>query len=653
MSRNMKIRKAWFSFLILFLVSLSPLPSAELPDLFDIQFPDFTVSGMSYDIEFSTENSQRTGYLRFEINGRTDSVFLSRGKGTYPVTTPTDETISLTVEDQKFSFTPSSVPIVWSILPPLLAILLALIFKEVVTSLFAGILAGAVILYSYGFGIKGLLYGLMRSIDRYVVNALTDPGHISIILFSFLIGGMVAIISKNGGMQGIVNKISGFAKDAKSGQLATWLLGIVIFFDDYANTLVVGNTMRPVTDQLKISREKLAYIVDSTAAPIAAIAFVTTWIGAELGYIESGIKNLETLNEGVYETFILSLQYSFYPIFTLVFILFLILQNKDFGPMHAAEKRARETGKVSSIRTETQVQNDLSEFTTKKGIQARPHNAMIPVMVIIFGTIAGLFYTGWDQTIWSDPDLGWGMKLSSTIGEADSFLALLWSSLAGVIIAAFLSISQKLMRIDEVISSLLSGFNTMLPAILILTLAWSLAAITEDMHTAEFLTGLMSDSIRPQWMPAITFLLAVLVSFSTGTSWGTMAILYPLVLPTTWIMTETTGMEYAMALSLFHNVTASVLAGSVMGDHCSPISDTTILSSLASSCHHIDHVRTQMPYALVVGLVALTVGVIPAAWGVSAWILFPLGMIILYLIVKYSGRPVPRALPETEKGFGE
>src|SRR5690625_2353585 len=212
-------------------------------------------------------------------------------------------------------------------------------------------------------------------------------------------------------------------------------------------------------------------------------------------------------------------------------------------------------------------QNDLSEFSTKTGIQARWYNALIPILVIIMGTIAGLFYTGWDQEIWKDPSLGLGIKLLSTIGEADSFLALLWSSLIGVIIAALLSISQKIMKIEEVISSLLSGFNTMLPAILILTLAWSLAAVTEDMHTATFLTGLMSENIAPQWMPPITFILAVLVSFSTGTSWGTMAILYPLVLPTSCIMAEAAGMEYTAALSIFHNVVACVLAGKIGRAH--------------------------------------------------------------------------------------
>lgn len=637
----MRICNIWLSWIVLFVCSGLPGISKEANDSLVVEFPEFTISTIPYELEFYSSSDDFSGMIYFQINGQNDSLSMKGGHGSYVIREGMDQPLTIHYGDQIFEYKPAPIPIVWSVLPPLLAIMLALIFKEVVTSLFAGILVGAVIIYSYGIGIQGILFGLMRSIDKYVIESLTDPDHVSIIVFSLLIGGMVAIISKNGGMQGIVDKISRLAKDARSGQLATWILGVVIFFDDYANTLVVGNTMRPVTDRLRISREKLAYIVDSTAAPIAAIAFVTTWIGAELGYIESGIKSLDSLNEGVYETFILSLQYSYYPIFTLVFILFLILQEKDFGPMYTAEKRARDTGRVSSIRTDLHVdQNDLSEFTAKAGAKARWYNALIPILVIVIGTIGGLFYTGWDQDVWSDPSLSTGLKLSSTIGEADSFLALLWSSLAGVIVSAFLSMSQRLMKIEEVISSLLSGFNTMLPAILILTLAWSLAAVTEDMHTATFLTGLMSENIAPQWMPPITFVLAVLVSFSTGTSWGTMAILYPLVLPTSWIMAEAAGMEYGAALSIFHNVVACVLAGSVMGDHCSPISDTTILSSLASSCHHIDHVRTQMPYALVVGGVALFVGVIPAAWGVSSWILFPVGIGILYLGVRIIGKPV-------------
>lgn len=607
----------------------------------EVQFPENTMESIPYSVVFQM-GDEYTGKLDVQVNGQNRELEMKNGRANLELVPEKNFPVIILAQNQQFQYTPNPIPLWWSIIPPLLAIGLALMFREVVTSLFAGILFGAVLLGIFAHGAEGILYGLMRTIDRYILNALADEGHMSIILFSMLIGGTVAVISKNGGMQGVVNIIARRARNARSGQFSTWLLGIIIFFDDYANTLVVGNTMRPVTDRLKISREKLAYIVDSTAAPIAAIAFVTTWIGAELGYIQSAIAELDTLNEGVYTVFLLSLQYSYYPIFALIFIVILIYFNKDFGPMHTAEVRARTTGQVSAVQTQTSMdQDDLSEFTTKPGIPARWYNAAIPVLVIIGGTIGGLLYTGWDQAVWAANDLTFGMKLSEIIGGSDSYLALLWSSLSGLAIAALMTLVQRSMKLGEVISSATKGFKTMLEAIIILTLAWSLAEITSELHTADFLTGLLVGNVTPVLIPAITFILAALIAFSTGTSWGTMAILYPLILPTAWIMTESAGYEYESGLMIFHNVTACVLAGSVLGDHCSPISDTTILSSLASSCNHIDHVRTQLPYALTIGGVAVLVGTVPAALGVPAWILFIAGIGILVAIVRIFGKSIP------------
>lgn len=607
----------------------------------EVQFPENTMESIPYSVVFQM-GDEYTGKLDVQVNGQNRELEMKNGRANLELIPEKNSPVIILAQNQQFQYTPNPIPLWWSIIPPLLAIGLALMFREVVTSLFAGILFGAVLLGIFAHGAEGILYGLMRTIDRYILNALADEGHMSIILFSMLIGGTVAVISKNGGMQGVVNIIARRARNARSGQFSTWLLGIIIFFDDYANTLVVGNTMRPVTDRLKISREKLAYIVDSTAAPIAAIAFVTTWIGAELGYIQSAIAELDTLNEGVYTVFLLSLQYSYYPIFALIFIVILIYFNKDFGPMHTAEVRARTTGQVSAVQTQTSMdQDDLSEFTTKPGIPARWYNAAIPVLVIIGGTIGGLLYTGWDQAVWAANDLTFGMKLSEIIGGSDSYLALLWSSLSGLAIAALMTLVQRSMKLGEVISSATKGFKTMLEAIIILTLAWSLAEITSELHTADFLTGLLVGNVTPVLIPAITFILAALIAFSTGTSWGTMAILYPLILPTAWIMTESAGYEYESGLMIFHNVTACVLAGSVLGDHCSPISDTTILSSLASSCNHIDHVRTQLPYALTIGGVAVLVGTVPAALGVPAWILFIAGIGILVAIVRIFGKSIP------------
>lgn len=527
------------------------------------------------------------------------------------------------------------IPLWLSILPPLIAIALALLIKEVVSALLLGLFSGCLIIYLNIYdGISGWLFAFMRMLDKYVLESLNNSGHLSIICFSMMIGGMVAIISKNGGMQGVVNRISKHATTARSGQLATWFLGIAIFFDDYANTLIVGNTMRPITDKFKISREKLAYLVDSTAAPIASIAFVTTWIGAELGYIESGINKINGLNEGVYSLFISSLAYSFYPIFALLFMLFLILKGKDFGPMLKAERKSKQSA-LEEIDTRIE---EIEEFSAKANIQHNSIDAILPILIVILGTLAGLLFTGWDANVWNDSTLSFSNKLSSIIGQADSYQALLWSSAAGLITAIKLSVLKRKLNLNESMDAAFSGFKTMLPAIIILILAWSLAHVIEDLHTADFLTSLMSENISAEFVPAITFVLAALVAFSTGSSWGTMAILYPLMLPAAWKISESCGLDYEQSLAIFHNVVSCVLAGSVLGDHCSPISDTTILSSLASNCNHINHVKTQMPYALVVGLTALLFGTIPAAFGTPSWLCLICGLTILYLVIHFLGQ---------------
>ncbi|MEZ4914570.1 MAG: Na+/H+ antiporter NhaC family protein [Chitinophagales bacterium] len=533
------------------------------------------------------------------------------------------------------------IPLWLSIVPPLIAIILALIFKEVISSLFVGIWAGAFILN--GFSFKGLFGSFLSVVQVYIVQALNDSGHLSVIIFSMLIGGMVAIISRNGGMAGIVEKLSVFAHNAKSSQLVTWFLGIAIFFDDYANTLIVGNTMRPVTDKFNVSREKLAYLVDSTAAPVAAIAFVTTWIGAELGYIAGAIDHLG-LNESAYNVFIHSLQYMFYPVFTLVFMFLLIWSNRDFGSMYHAEMRARTTGDVydkSGVnRGEGEVDDALEALAPVKGAMLLWYNAFIPVLVVVLGTVLGLIFTGYSPEIWQASDLSFFQKISQIIGNSDSYKALLWSSAAAVIVAIALTVRYRIMSFANAIETMIDGFKTMLPAVLILILAWALGEITKEVHTAAFLTQVLSDAINPHWLPLITFVLAALVSFSTGSSWSTMAILYPLMLPTTWVIAHSTGFPPEDILPIFHNVTACVLAGSVLGDHCSPISDTTILSSLASSCNHLDHVKTQLPYALTVGLVSLFVSTLVAWVQLPFYLNYAIGIGILVLVVKFFGKKV-------------
>jgi Na+/H+ antiporter NhaC len=539
------------------------------------------------------------------------------------------------------------------------AILMALILKEVIISLFLGIFIGAATLGFYTGGVTGIFGAFLTVLDHYMLDALSDKDHLSVILFSLLIGALVAVISKNGGMKGVVNRIVKFATTRRSGMLSTYFLGIAIFFDDYANTLVVGNTMRSVTDKLRISREKLAYIVDSTAAPIAAIAFVTTWIGAELGYISSGIakinENEVLITEGAYSIFMNSLTYSFYPILTLVFMFMLIWKKRDFGPMYKIEATTIEHG-VHAGEDDNQSTVDSEEFEPANENIIRSFNAVIPIFVVVFGTIAGLIYTGMNSwhgyfeesgiTIRNgffaaleaheDQPLGFVQRLGLIIGEADSYAALLWSSLIGLSVAILLTSVQRIMNLRDTMDVVISGIKTMIPAIAILVLAWSLAHVTSDLRTADVIKDAFGSTFKPWLIPAVTFILSAVIAFSTGSSWSTMALVYPIMIPTSFAMAQ--DIEAIDGMALLYNTVASVLAGSVLGDHCSPISDTTILSSLASSCNHVSHVRTQMPYALTVGAVALFAGVIPGALGVPFYLTFPIAILILYLIIHFFGK---------------
>lgn len=520
-------------------------------------------------------------------------------------------------------------PLWYSIIPPLLAIVLAMIFKEVLTALLFGLFSGTVaIAWFSGNGNIGaaLFTGLFDLVDYWIVHTIADVDHASVILFSLLIGAVVQIIRKNGGMHSLVERMTRKITTKRKGLLLTWFLGILIFFDDYANTLVVGNTMRPVTDRLKVSREKLAFIVDSTAAPVASVAFVTTWIGVELSYIQEGLSQLNT-DISSYHLFLQSLPYRFYPFLALIFVLLLIYMRRDFGPMLRAEQKAL-LGK-----------NATNDNRMHEDVQ-KSHwlNAVIPVMIIVFGTFAGLFYTGFSEDVWQS-SLPFLRKLSLTIGASDAFKALLWSSMSAVLVAFFMSVFQRLLTLREASDAIIDGFRTMLSAIVILILAWSLASITKELHTASFLAGMLS-SLKsvPGLLPALTFVLAALVAFSTGSSWGTMAILYPLMMPVTWKIGELSGMSVVDINTLMAQMIAGILAGAVLGDHCSPISDTTILSSLASDCDHIEHVRTQMPYALLVGGAALVFGLIPIIWNVLLWVSYVTAILFMLFFIKLVGK---------------
>ncbi len=520
-----------------------------------------------------------------------------------------------------------------SIIPPLVAIGLALIFRNVLPALFAGVFVGAWLTYG------GLVSAFARTIDRYVVEALTDPSHAKIIIFSMLLGAMVAVVSRSGGTQGIIDRLAPWATDSRRGQVATWLMGILVFFDDYANTLIVGSTMRPVTDRLKVSREKLAYIVDSTAAPVVAVFPISTWVGFEVGLIGDALAD-SGLSMNPYTTFLASIPYRFYPLLALVFGLTIALTGRDFGPMLRAERRARREGKL--LADDAAPLANLSDelLTPPEGKPRRAINALLPIVVVIGTTLTGLVMTGSAAVgDYSGSRMAW---LREVFAQSDPFNTLLWASLAGLLTAIVLALTQRILTLRETADTTVEGFRSMVMAFTVLTLAWAIGAVCDDLNTAEYLVGLTQGVLSPHLLPAVVFLLAAAIAFATGTSWGVMSILTPLSVPLAHGLAEPAGYLPGGAdhSQILFATVAAVLAGSVWGDHCSPISDTTILSSMATGCDHIAHVRTQLPYALGVGAVAVLGCLLPASFGVSPWLMLLFGLIAIVSMIRWRGTRV-------------
>lgn len=569
------------------------------------------------------QNEENKNEFQLNVTARKiDTLLTINESGNYSVTFPELNIETLTIR---------VLPGLLSIIPPLLAILMALIFRQVIVSLIFGVYIGAVFIYNYN-----PLTALLRLIDKYIISAVSDTSHIQIIVFTLLFGGVIGLISKSGGTRGIANVITRFAKNRKSTMISSWLAGLVIFFDDYANTLIVGNLMRPVTDRMKISREKLSFIVDATAAPVASVFIISSWIGFEVGLIQDGLKMIGSDADG-YSTFLATIPYRFYPIAMLFFVFIISYFQRDFGPMFKAERRAQIEGKVSNRADSNQ--KSLDEFSEIFGNEekAKWYNGIIPIFIIIFGTIIGLVYTG-INSLQEQGFTNYGMR--EIISNSDSYLALLWSSFTACIVSAIMILTQKIMSLSETFDAWFIGIRSMLLAIIILTLAWSIGAITVEMKTADYIISLIGGDISPHYLPVLIFIIAAITSFATGTSWGTMAIMMPIVIPLAHSVAGLNNLIPADSTIILYGVISSVLAGSVFGDHCSPISDTTILSSIASGCNHVDHVRTQLPYALVVAFVCILLGDILSAYGYSPYLSFGLIGIILVGVVLIFGRKV-------------
>ena len=511
-----------------------------------------------------------------------------------------------------------------SVLPAIVAIAVALTLRNVIPALLLGLWLGATALQSFSFRGAGL--GLLDTFQVFVRGALADSDRASIVLFTMMIGGMVGIITRNGGMASIVLAIVSRAKTAVGGQVAVWLMGLMIFFDDYSNTLVVGNTARSLTDHLKISREKLAYIVDSTAAPVACIALITTWIGYQIGLIDQTLGTIDGLADAqAYSVFIQSIPYSFYPILAIMFVLMIASTGLDFGPMYKAEVRARK-GKVKPEIGEALPALEGEELVAKDNIPLRAFNAFIPIIALIIALGASLIA------------LGEGDTITQILETTAPYKAMMYASFVAVLVAASLTIGQGILSVHETIDAWYGGLRATLFGMIILVLAWSLSDVTAALNTASYLVTLLAGSLPVALIPAIAFILAAITAFTTGTSWGTMAILMPLVLPLAWAVMTVSGIADPSGMHILYSSVACVLAGAVWGDHCSPISDTTVLSSIASGCNHIEHVRTQLPYALLVGIASLLIGTIPGGYGLSPWISILVGIGVLFSILKFFGR---------------
>jgi Na+/H+ antiporter NhaC len=583
----------------------------------------------------------------------------------------------------------------WSLVPPVAAIVLAIATRRVVLSLLVGIASGVLIL-AHG----NPLVALGELLETHLWNTLVDEDKLRVFAFTAMMGAMVGVINRSGGMRGLIAALTPLARGRMGGQLVAWFLGLLVFFDDYANTVLLGTTLRPLFDRLRISREKLAFVVDATAAPVAGLIPVSTWVAGEISFVQQGLDQSGHGDWNAFELFINSIPYRFYVLWMLLFVPLVALMRRDFGPMLKAER----VGLAKRAPTEPtdSPHDDASpgdeEAAPNHRVPARWYNAVVPVAVTV-GLIVWLLYTT------GKAKAGPGASWSAIFGDADAYYSLVWGSLGGLLTAVILTLAQRLVSIRQTAEAAGVGARMMLPALVILWLASALSSMVGQdeidgmepakpaqaekaspdqaahespkdadesnstsatpsvdesesgdtapseppddpfpnrayrMYTGSYLAALVGESV-PLWiLPTLVFVLASAVSFATGTSWGTMGILMPLVVPLALSLLS------AQSLAEPHNpilvcTVGSVLAGSIFGDHCSPISDTTVLSSQCSSCPHMAHVNTQLPYALAVAVITVFVGTIPVGLGVSVWIVIPLGVAAMVVVLWLLGRPV-------------
>lgn len=500
--------------------------------------------------------------------------------------------VALAAEEAE-EYVPSMYASFWALVPPIVAIALALITKEVYSSLFIGILVGS--LFYSGFEFEGTITHIFQD---GIIGVLSDSYNVGILVFLVILGTMVCLMNKAGGSAAFGRWASSHIKSRAGAQLATILLGVLIFIDDYFNCLTVGSVMRPVTDKQNVSRAKLAYLIDATAAPVCIIAPISSWAAAVTGFVEG---------EDGFSIFIRAIPYNFYALLTIVMMVGMVLMKVEYGPMKVHETNAK---KGDLYTTPDRPYANAEEDMTDNG-KGKVIDLLIPILSLIICCVIGMIYTGGFFD---------GVGFVEAFSNSDASVGLVLGSFFGFIITIILYVVRKVLSFSDCMSCIPDGFKAMVPAILILTFAWTLKAMTDSLGAKEFVAGMMETSAQGlmNLLPAIIFLVACFLAFATGTSWGTFGILIPIVVAVFEGRNET-----MMIISI-----SACMAGAVCGDHCSPISDTTIMASAGAQSNHINHVNTQLPYAITCAAVSFVTYIV-AGFVQSAWIALPIGIVLM------------------------
>lgn len=488
---------------------------------------------------------------------------------------------------------------IWSIFPPLLAIILAIKTRQVFISLLFGIWIGWVLLSG-----TNIFTGTINMVQA-LVDVFKDAGNTRTIMFSSLVGALIAFIQRSGGVDGFISKVNTFLErlaargntnSRKIVQVLAWLTGTMIFVESSINVLTVGSIFRPIFDKLKIPREKLAYIADSISAPTCILIPLNAWGAYIMGLLlAQGFENPLHIMLSAYPL-------NFYPFFAMFMVVLVILTQKDFGPMKKAEMRAQNEGKVIRDDATPMISSEIINLQPKEGIQYRARNMIIPIAVMVFMMPVSLVYTGWGQ-VENISDYPLWEQLIFAIGKGSGSTSVLWAVLTSIVVAAIMYRTQRIFKLGEIIDIVFKGIGGLIPLALLMMLAFAIGRVCRELGTGIYVAEVTKAWLSPGLVPFIVFLVSCFIAFSTGTSWGTFAIMIPI------------GVQMAQSMDAGIAITVgAALGGGIFGDHASPISDTTIISSMASASDHIDHVKTQLPYALIAGgfasLLYLIIGIL-------------------------------------------